>query len=497
MSNTSAILETAIDHHQAGRLAEAEKLYREVLSADPQCASAWNLLGVMASQLNRHEVALQCLQNALQFDPNSPEIYYNVGMALQGLSRLDEAIAAYQRVIEVDPIHARAYNNIGAVLKDRRQFSEAMACLDRALQLDPNMAQAYCNMGNTFQAQSRWGEARPCFERAIALDPDSAAAHTNYAMVLLASGEYDRGWAEYEWRWKAGQLPQLKFDRPRWDGAALTGKTILLHAEQGLGDVLQFIRYAPLVKALGAAVIVECPKPLVRLLASCSGIDRIIPTGEEPPAFDFHAPLLSLPRLFSTTVATIPASIPYLSAEAGLVDYWRQKLRGLTGFRIAINWRGRTGHGFFRLRDIALEHFASLAPLPISLVSLQQGASSEEVAELNARLPTYYPGDDFDQSHGSFMDTAAIMRNVDLVISSDTSLPHLAGALGVPTWIGLPFVAGWQWMREGAGSPWYPSVRLFRQKSHGGWKGVFGEIRAALVEHLQTWESRTVGNGSC
>jgi hypothetical protein len=267
-----------------------------------------------------------------------------------------------------------------------------------------------------------------------------------------------------------------------------------LYAEQGLGDVLQFIRYASLVKALDAKVIFECPKPLARLLATCPGIDQIIHTGDEPPPFDFHAPLLSLPRLFNTAVATIPAPIPYLSADLGLVAHWREKLKGLAGFRVAINWRGRAGQGFFRLRDIPLGYFASLAPLAISLVSLQQDATPQELAEVNARRSIFYPGDDFDQSHGSFMDTAAIMQNVDLVISSDTSLPHLAGALGVTTWIALPFVAGWQWMRERTDSPWYPSVRLFRQKSPGDWSGVFGEIRGALVDRLQASATQTQPN---
>jgi Tfp pilus assembly protein PilF len=491
MANIAALLDTAISQHHAGRFAEAEKLYREILTADPNCVDAWNLMGLLASQLNKHEVAIKCLHNALQFNPNSAEIHYNLGMALQGLHRFEEAIASYQRVVEIEPTHARAYNNIGTVLKDQSKFPEAVAYLNHTLELDPNMAQAYCNLGNILQAQSRWDDARPYFERAIALDPNFAAAHTNYAMVLLASGDFDRGWTEYEWRWIAGQLPKPNFEQPRWDGQPLSGKTILLYAEQGLGDVLQFIRYAPRVKALDATIIVECPKPLARLIATCPSIDQIVHPGDKLPPFDFHAPLLSLPRLLQTTVATIPAAIPYLSANPDLVTRWRDKLNGLNGFRIAINWRGRTGQGFFRLRDIPLDHFASLAALPITLISLQQGATPQELAQLNATLPTFHPGDDFDQSHGSFMDTAAIMQNVDLVISSDTSLPHLAGALGAPTWIALPFVSGWQWMRERTDSPWYPTVRLFRQKSPEDWSGVFGEIRTALAEHLQTAQPRT------
>jgi hypothetical protein len=286
-------------------------------------------------------------------------------------------------------------------------------------------------------------------------------------------------------------LPQLQFEQPRWTGEPLTAKTILLHAEQGLGDVLQFIRYLPLVKARGARVILEAPKSLIQLLSRCPGIDHIIRTGETSPLFDFHAPLLSLPRFLNTTVATIPAHVPYLSADPALVAHWRDRLKGLPGFRVAINWRGRAGQGFFRLRDIPLHSLALLSMLPISLISLQQGATPQELAEVSPRLPIFHPGEDFDQSNGSFMDTAAIMQNVDLVVSSDTSLPHLAGALGVPVWIALPFVAGWQWMRDRGDSPWYPTARLFRQTSPEDWGGVFDQIRAALVACAEPSPRRT------
>jgi len=489
MEDISALLETAIAHHQAGRLADAEKLYRRILNADPNCVNAWNLMGLMASQLNKHDVALQCLQNALQFEPASAEIHYNIGAAYQGLKRFDEALGSYQRAIEIDPVHARAYNNLGAVLTEQTKYAEATACLQHALQLDPNLAQSYCNLGNILHEQAQWDESRPYFERAIALNPDFAAAHTNYAMVLLASGDFRRGWPEYEWRWKAGQLPRRPFEQPRWEGEPLHGKTVLLHAEQGLGDVFQFVRYAPLVKLLGATVIVECPKPLARLLSACPGIDQTIHAGDDPPPFDFQAALLSLPRLFQTTLSNVPAQIPYLSADSELVTYWRERLSALPGFRIAVNWRGRAGQGFFRNRDIPLDHFTSLAAFPISLISLQKGATPEEFAEVNSRIPIFHPGDDFDQSRGGFMDTAAIMQNVDLVISSDTSLPHLAGALGAPVWVALPHVAGWQWMRDRTDSPWYPTARLFRQKSPDDWHTVFNDMRVALDQRLQSRSS--------
>jgi hypothetical protein len=233
-----------------------------------------------------------------------------------------------------------------------------------------------------------------------------------------------------------------------------------------------------LVKDRGATVVLECPKPLARLLASCSGIDKLVAQGNELPSFDCHAPLLSLPGLMKTTLDTVPADVPYLFADAGLVDLWREKLAGVRGLRIGINWRGRAGVGVFRVRDIPLSQFAPLASENVSLISLQKGATEEELRSVGR--PVYFPGEDMDVSHGPFMDTAAIIGNLDLVITSDTSTPHLAGALGVPVWVAMPFVASWQWMRDRTDSPWYPTARLFRQPAAGDWDGVFLQMAAEL-----------------
>jgi Flp pilus assembly protein TadD len=482
MPTIQEAIELAISHHRAGRAREAEQLYRQILVADPNFVSAWNLLGVLATQLNHNDVAVQYLKHAVRLQPGSAEIHYNMGLALQGLGRIDDAIASYRRTLELEPGHAKAHNNLGYAYRDKNQLDEALVCIHNALQFDPNMAEAHCNLGNALQMQSQWDEARQAFERAIALKPDFAAAHTNHAMVLLASGDFEPGWREYEWRWKTGQIPERQFGRPQWEGQPLEGKTVLLHAEQGLGDTLLFIRYSRLVKARGATVIAECPKPLMQLLSTCPGVDQIIAENYNRPPFDFHSPLLSLPRIFRTTVDKVPADVPYLFADPDLVTHWREKLAALPGLRIGINWRGRPGQGSFSLRNIPLERFASLLSLPISLVSLQHGATQEEFAAAN--VPIFHPGDDFDRSHGAFMDTAALMKNLDLVISSDTSVPHLAGALGVPVWIALPFAAGWQWMRDRADSPWYPTARLFRQMRAQDWNGVFDEIRQALAQRL-------------
>jgi len=278
-------------------------------------------------------------------------------------------------------------------------------------------------------------------------------------------------------------MPVRYFAQPKWSGGSLSGKTILIWAEQGFGDTLQFIRYAPLVKERGGVVVVECQKPLADVLLRCTGIDRLIAAGDELPQFDVQAPLVSLPGLFGTTMGTIPAHVPYVFAEPGLIEVWREKLRHVNGLRIGINWSGRVDPGPHKQRDIPPEHFLGLGAVPgVRLISLQKGGGDPSLA-LRACAMDF--GDELDTAHGAFMDTAAIMMNLDLVITSDTSVAHLAGALGLPVWVALPFVPDWRWMLDRSDSPWYPTMRLFRQKSRGDWAGVFREIGAALRERVE------------
>jgi hypothetical protein len=301
----------------------------------------------------------------------------------------------------------------------------------------------------------------------------------------LLLGHFDEGWREFEWRWKTGQLLSRNFPQPMWTGESLPGKTILLHAEQGLGDTIQFIRYALPVKSLGGTVVVECQPPLKKLLRNCPGIDRLVGCGEELPTFDCHAPFLSLPRVLQTTLPTIPANVPYLLPDAALVAEWRTKLAAVSGFRIGINWHGRGGQGRFRQRDIPPHLFSSLTQVPgVRLISLQKSHDRDEGPASNADSSIIHLGGDIDDSHGAFMDTAAIMLNLDLVITSDTAIPHLAGALGVPVWLALPHIPDWRWLLNRADSPWYPTLRIFRQNRPGNWSEVFDEIRAALCNRV-------------
>jgi hypothetical protein len=294
-------------------------------------------------------------------------------------------------------------------------------------------------------------------------------------------GDFERGWEEYEWRWKKAKVTPRDFPQPLWDSSALEGRTILIHTEQGLGDTLQFIRYVPLVKQRGGTVIVECPASLGQLLASCAGIDRLIASGAPLPPFDVHAPLLSLPRIFGTTLANVPAEVPYLSADPALVEYWRSELSSVAGIKIGIAWQGNPRFPADCMRSIPLTHFTPLAQVDgVRLFSLQKGTGSAQLAAVASYLPVIDLADRLDETSGGFMDTAAVMKNLDLVVTSDTSIAHLAGALGVPVWVALALGGDWRFLVGREDSPWYPTMRLFRQTQMGDWDSVFERIAAEL-----------------
>jgi len=277
-----------------------------------------------------------------------------------------------------------------------------------------------------------------------------------------------------------------RFPQPLWSGEPLAGKTILLHIEQGIGDTIQFIRYASIIKRQGAAVILECPKPLFGLLEGCPGIDQLLGQREDLPAFDVHAPLLSVPGILKTSLETVPATIPYVFPRPTLVEQWQKRLLDLDGLKIGISWQGNPKYRDDRFRSIPLRYFAPLAEIPgVCLISLQKGIGTEQLAAVRDLFPVTDFAAELDERSGPFMDTAAVMKNLDLVITSDTAAAHLAGALGVPVWVALPSVPDWRWLLDRSDSPWYPTMRLFRQRERGNWQGVFEEIKEALCQRLQ------------
>lgn len=468
-----------------GKLEDAIDCYRRAIALQPAFAEAHSNLGEVIHEQGALQQAADCYRRALELKPQWVAAAHGLGDVLKAQGRLDEAVACYRRALELQPASAVTLNGLGNALRELERTQEAIACYRRALEMQPTFAEAHHNWGLALKEAGELEPALACFRRALELRPDYAHAHTNHAMALLLAGDWRQGWPEYEWRWQCKGVAPRHFPQPLWDGSPLRGKTILIHAEQGIGDTFQFVRYVPLVEQSGATVLLECEKALLPLLGEL-GNHRLIGRRDPLPAFDTHAPLLSLPRIFQTTLDTVPVHIPYLHASPPLVEHWREKLREIRGYKIGINWESRPANGHWRLRDIPLRQFAGVAEIPgVRLISLQGGTARQQRAQECESFPVIDLGGDVDQAHGAFMDTAAILPHLELVITSDTALAHLAGAMGVPVWVALPFAPDWRWMLGRSDSPWYPTMRLFRQPTSRDWESVFDAIQAALRDRLQ------------
>jgi tetratricopeptide (TPR) repeat protein len=366
---------------------------------------------------------------------------------------------------------------LGMVCHDTHRFDEALDAYRHAIALKPAFPVALNNQANTLHSLERFSESIASFQAALAIEPAYASAQFNLSLLFLQRGNWEEGFAGYEARWRYLDLKEPTFPQPRWDGSAPDGRRILLHAEQGLGDTLHFVRFARNVKARGGKVVVSAPAALLPILGRCADIDELVAQGQPLPPFDLHAPLMSLPHILGLPRADTPAERPYLSADPALVDVWRQELAGLRGVKVGLAWQGSPTNR----NSATLEQFVQLARLPgIQFVSLQKGLGAEQVALQCDRIDVLDFGDRLD-ANGSFLDTAAIMMNLDLVITVDTSIGHLAGALGVPVWIALGYSPDWRWMLGRSDTPWYPSARLFRQPRPGDWDGVFRQLAEALV----------------
>jgi Tfp pilus assembly protein PilF len=473
---------------QQGDWAQAEDIYRQVLAANPGVAQAWYLLGAVQQVRGQLDESVACYDQALRLVPDFAEVHNNLALVLHRQDKRETAVDHLRRAIQVKPDYAEAHNNLGNALHEAGQLDEAAACFRRAVELDPNYAEAHNNLGNALRSARRFDEAVASYDAALVLEPDHAQIHLSRAMAWLEMGDFERGWPEYEWRLKCPEYAIRSFRQPIWDGTPLDGRTILLYADHGLGDALQFIRYAPLVHARGGRVLVASRRPTARLLASCRGVAQVLVEGEDLPDFDVYAPLMSLPRIFQTTLMCVPALVPYLTPDGDLFARWSRELATLPGFRIGIAWQGNPEYRRDRHRSFPLSRFAPLAQRPgVRLFSLQKGFGSEQKGAIAGRFPLI----DLTGQLADFMDDAAFVKNLDLVITPDTSLAHLAGSLGVPVWVPMPVVPDWRWLRDRDDSPWYPTMHLFRQKTWGDWDDVFARIAENLDARLAS-----VGTGS-
>lgn len=612
----------ALQHQQAGRWAEAEPIYRQILAHQPGHADALQMLGLLAYQMGHHAEGVVLIRQAIVHKPNYPvaycnlgnilremgsghleesvaacrqaialvanfpEAYNNLGNTLKDLGRLDEAVAAYRQAITLRPGYPEGYNNLGNTLRDQGKLDEALATCRQAIALRPNFAEAYCNLGNVLsdreefaaareayrqastlrpalaeahcnlgivllrdkqaggrleeaaaafqqaralrpnypeaitnygsvlREQGKLAEAVAAYRQAMALQPDYASAHNNLGVVLqdqgqlaaadaayrqaielkpdypdaqfnrallqLLQGDYKAGWEAHEWRWQCALFRPHHWNipQPMWDGSELTDRTIILHVEQGFGDIIQFIRFVPLVAARcgGGEVLVKCVPELRRLLQHTPGMTRWLEDAEPLPAFDVHCSFMSLPLALGSTLENLPREVPYLHAEAAEVEKWRRELAGDTQrLKVGVVWSGNPTHTNDRNRSMPREALAPLGQVPgVSFYSLQKGAADQPVGSAGLKLI------DRTAELKDFVDTAALLANLDLVIAVDTAVAHLAGAMGKPVWTLLPFMPDWRWLLEREDSPWYTTMRLFRQTTRGDWEGVIQRVKVAL-----------------
>jgi Tfp pilus assembly protein PilF len=505
--------------YRAGRLAEAAEAFRKILAIRPEVAEVHNDLAVILALDGKLDLAAAQFEGAIALKPSLPDVYFNLGKVLNDLGRFDEAAARFEQAIALRPDHVEAYNNLGVVLRNQRKLGEAVARFEQAIALRPDYAEAIHNLGNTLWKQDKFEEAAARFEQVLTLKPDYAEAHNSLGIMLAQQGEleragkrfeqaiavrpgyaeaqvgmatcyllqedYARGWPAYEARLRLPGVPRQP-NLPRWAGEPLAGRTLLLVAEQGLGDTLFFLRYARAFRARGARVVLAAQAALGRLLASHPDLDEllILGSGADLSRADFYLPLQSAPGALATNAATIPTEIPYLSADPELAQKWREDLSNVDGFKIGIVWQGSRGYLLDRWRSIPLAEFAPLAGLPgVRLISLQKGFGSKQITDVD--FPVRDLSSQLDESTGPFMDTAALIRNLDLVVTPDSATAHLAGALGAPVWLALQHVPDWRWLRDRDDSPWYPNARLFRQTTFGEWSEVFQRM-AKTVQALRS-----------
>jgi tetratricopeptide (TPR) repeat protein len=476
-------------HYNLGRAYEGKKQideaiqsYKSALRFNPYFVDAYINLGNLLQGKGQLDDAIFNYQKAIEFNPSYAGVYYNLGVIFQEKNRLTEAIAAFQRAIQLDPQYADAYHDLGYVSHMNRQPDKAIECYLKAIQMNKDMFDAYNNLGRVYQEQGRLDDAITSYRKSLEINPDFAETHCNLAIALLLTGAFRQGWEEYEWRWKLKDRSRYGFPQQIWDGSDISDKTIFLYAEQGFGDTIQFIRFAPLIAGRGANVIIECQKELKSLICHVKGINSVI-TREDPlPEFDVHYPLLSLPFVLNTTPESIPATIPYIMTDETIVRKWEERIRSDNArLKVGVVWSGNPKYKADRFRSISPDNFLQLCMVErISFYSLQKGEAASQVKELVKEIKLI----DFTDEIHDFSDTAAIIKNLDLIISVDTAVAHLAGALGKPVWTLLPFSPDWRWMLERDDSLWYPTMRLFRQPLPGDWGTVIESVKKELIKIL-------------
>ena len=478
------LLATAFVHHQNGQLAEANLLYKRTREIEPNNILAIQLSGVLAYQLKQFELSLTLLSRAIALKPNYAEALDNRGLVLMELKRFAEALADFNKAITLKPDHVQALINRGNLLKELKRFDEALVDFNKAIALKPDHVSVLNNRGRILTELRRFDEALADFNKAISINPDYRDAHLNKSLQLLLKGEFASGWELYEWRRKG--TPKRRFTEPLWSGKEdLRSKTILLSCEQGLGDTIQFSRFARNVADLGCKTFLEVQKPLFELMKSVDGVDEVIVGSADLAPFDFYCPLMSLPLAFGTSVDTIPSAIPYIRVSEDKLAEWSNKLGPKLKPRVGIVWSGNASHKNDRNRSIELEQILLAVPEGYEIVSLQK-----EVRRADQNILAHLEKLEFFKHFGEglqdFTDTAALCELMDIIVSVDTSVAHLGGALGKPVNLLLPYSPDFRWLLDRHDSPWYPTMKLFRQGADRLWKPTLQNASADLTNFIQS-----------
>lgn len=517
--NNNEILNLAKEQLKSGNLKQAEILYKEILKTEPNNINALHFVGIIHfhhkqyidainylnktlfiapgyidahnnlgrifQEIGKFDEAILCYQNSLKIDPNFIQAYMNLSIAYESKGDIDEAIEYLQKALSLNPTLFYLYNNLAVLLETKGQFKQAVACCQKALNLNPNFAEAYINLGAALQATGQLNDAIASFQKAVKLAPNSAYSNYNLALALLMSGDFEQGWEKFEWRKKIQELFYLEASCsiPLWDGRNITGSSILLLGEQGFGDIIQFVRYASLVAQQNAKVSIICPKELKSLFKNSKWLHEVIEYGEQLPNFDTYCHLLSLPFIFRTTVETIPTNIPYLYADQELIQKWKCKQQNdASQFKVGLVWSGNPKNYKLAYKSSKLSDFSSLSKLRnVSFYSLQKGDTLQEAQNPPEGMKFINYMDMVDD----FSQTAALIMTLDLVISVDTAVAHLSGALGKPIWTLLPFESDWRWMLGREDSPWYPTMKLYRQSFPRDWTSVITDITKDLSKYLE------------
>jgi tetratricopeptide (TPR) repeat protein len=479
-------------HFYLGNLYLHEKLYEKAVSCyqkaleiNPEFSAIYPNLGKAYHGLGMLKEALEYFSQSVLHTPNKVEALCDQGTILSAMHRPEESLSSYDTALRVNPEHADTWCYRGNALKQTGRYDEALLSYSKAIQINPQHGIAWSNRGILLSALKRNKEALLDYERALIINPDHADAHFNRSICRLATGDFENGWQEHEWRFDIENYKGIKrlFTQPLWLGQHnIEGKTILIYSEQGLGDTIQFSRYTSLIASLGASVLLEVQSPLISLLRNLGGVSKVINKGDALPDFDFHCPLLSLPLAFKTEMETIPSRVPYITHDTVLADHYQTVLEGISGPRIGIVWSGTDLGNNDWSRSVPLVKFLNFASTNLpTLISLQKEARAQDQSILESNKAILHFGDKLLD----FSDTAALISCMDIIITIDTSVAHLAGAMNKPVFILLPYSADWRWFLDRSDSPWYPSARLFRQTSAGDWDSVIEKVNMELRAFLQ------------